>query len=416
MRRRREGRLVAGVAGGLADHLGLDPVYVRVAFAVLTGFGFFGPILYAGYWIAVPQEGSPDRDAPAGLAAAARRGLRLLPDGDRGEPVGQLFALLSVALGLVLLLAQTGLGVPGAVLWPALAVAAGLGVLWRQADEAELARGRAGADGAAGAGRSRRLLAVARFAGGALLVALGLASFVFFSGGAAAGRGLLAGAVVVGGAALIAGPWLLRVWRSLAEERAGRIRSQAHADLAAHLHDSVLQTLALIQRQAGDPREVVRLARSQERDLRVFLYGDPGAAGTTGSDGAEADGATLAVGLRRVAAQVEEAHRVPVEVVTVGDMPLDGAGRALLAAAREAMVNAARHSGAPVVDVYAEVDGAAVTAYVRDRGRGFDPDAVPEDRAGIRHSITGRLARAGGRAVLRARPGEGTEVELRVGG
>jgi signal transduction histidine kinase len=213
---------------------------------------------------------------------------------------------------------------------------------------------------------------------------------------------------VAGGVALIGGPWLLRTWRSLAEERQERIRSQMRADMAAHLHDSVLQTLALIQRQAHDPREVVRLARGQERDLRAFLYRDDPAH--------RAPDETFAAALRRIAGEVEDDHGVPVEVVTVGDRGLDDGTRALLASAREAMANAARHSGAALVDVYAEVDGGAVTAYVRDRGKGFDLGGVPEDRAGVRHSIVGRMERHGGRATVRTAPGEGTEIRLQTGG
>ncbi len=287
------------------------------------------------------------------------------------------------------------------LLWPAVVVAAGLGVVWWQADQAGL---RAAADDEVP--RSRRMLGVARMLAGAVLVAIGLGSFLFLAGGAeAARRGLLGGVVLVAGATLIVGPWLLRLWRSLDDERAERLRSQAHADLAAHLHDSVLQTLALIQRQAHDPREVVRLARGQERDLRTFLYSDRAAAEEV---------STLTAGLRRVAAEIEDQHGFPVEVVTVGDAALDEPRRALLAAAREAMVNAAVHAGT-TVDVYAEVDGETATVYIRDRGPGFDPDAVPEDRAGVRHSIVGRMERHGGRAILRSRPGEGTEVELRLG-
>jgi signal transduction histidine kinase len=213
--------------------------------------------------------------------------------------------------------------------------------------------------------------------------------------------------VVVAGAALIAAPWLLRVWHSLSAERAERIRSQAHADLAAHLHDSVLQTLALIQRQADDPRAVVRLARGQERDLRAFLYAEQ-----VPPDGEE----SMAVALRRVCAEVEESAGVPVELVTVGDRPLDEARGALVAAAREAMVNAAKHAGTARVDVYAEVDDGGASVFVRDRGVGFDPAAVPDDRAGIRNSIVGRMTRHGGRAEIRSAPGGGTEVELRLPG
>jgi signal transduction histidine kinase/phage shock protein PspC (stress-responsive transcriptional regulator) len=435
-RRRREDRLVAGVASGLADHLGLDPLKVRIAFAVLAGFGGFGVLLYGGYWLFVPQAGAVDTEAPAGLRAASRLGLRSVPARvfDEQQPI-QLVALLALALGAVLLGQRTGLGVPGFLLWPALAVGAGLAVLWRQADEADAARadaaraGAAGADAAdgsraggadaavaegdpAGAGstygltRARRVFGAARFAGGVTLVALGLASFLFFSSDAAsAARGLSGGAIVVVGAALIAGPWLLRIWQSLSDERAERIRSQAHADLAAHLHDSVLQTLALIQRQAHDPRAVIRLARGQERDLRTFLYAEASL-----PDGA----ASVAAALREVAGEVEESAGVPVEVVTVGDGPVDEARGALVAAAREAILNAAKHAGTARIDVYAEVDATGVSVFVRDRGVGFDPAGVSDDRAGIRNSIVGRMARHGGRAEIRSAPGTGTEVELRL--
>ncbi len=420
-RRRRDGRLIAGVAGGLADHLHLNPLPVRIGFAALTGFGGFGVLLYGAYWMFVPQQAPAGAAPPAGLAAATRRGFRLLPGNrDADEPLGQLLALVTVALGGLLLLAQTELGLSPIIAWPAVAVAAGLGVLWRQADDADAAQAAppVGVDPVATADRTRRhrRLALARFAAGAVLVALGVASFLLFSGGITAlGRGLVGGAVVAGGAALIAGPWLLRVGRSLAAERAARVRSELHADMAAHLHDSVLQTLALIQRQAADPREVVRLARGQERDLRAFLYSEasPAAAPDVVGEGAPA---TLAGALRRAAAEVEDTLRIPVEVVTVADIVLDEGGWALLGAAREAMVNAAKHAGADVVDVYAEVEGAMVTVYIRDRGRGFDPDAVPEDRAGVRHSILGRMARHGGRAVVRSRAGEGTEITLILGG
>lgn len=408
-RRSREERLVAGVAGGLAEHLRLNPLHVRIAFACLTGIAGFGVVLYGAFWVLIPQAETGAAAEPPGLAAASRRGLRRLPvRGPEPESIGQLVALLAVALGAVLALQQTGLGVSEVVLWPALAVVAGLAVVWWQVDEADRSRAD---DARAEAPRRRRVSVVLRYLAGAVLVGLGLASFLLLAGGAdAARRGVFGGAVLVGGAALIVGPWLLRTWRSLAAERAERMRSQMHADLAAHLHDSVLQTLALIQRQAHDPREVTRLARGQERDLRAFLYGET----TLSGGGALGGGESLAAELRRVAAEVEDQHGFPVEVVTVGDVPLDEQRRALLAAAREAMVNAAVHAGT-TVDVYAEVDGEAATVYVRDRGPGFDPDAVPEDRAGVRHSIVGRMERHGGRAILRSRPGEGTEVELRLG-
>jgi signal transduction histidine kinase len=192
----------------------------------------------------------------------------------------------------------------------------------------------------------------------------------------------------------------VRLLRSLAAEREERIRSQARAEMGAHLHDSVLQTLALVQKRAEDPRAVAALARTQERELRAWLAGREG-----GHDG-------LAAALEAAAGDVERAHGVAVEVVVVGDRELDARGEALVAAAREAMVNAAKFGGGSTVDVFAETDERELQVFVRDRGPGFDPDAVPADRRGVRESIVGRMARHGGRAVIRSAPGSGTEVEL----
>nr|MBA2464280.1 ATP-binding protein [Nocardioidaceae bacterium] len=187
----------------------------------------------------------------------------------------------------------------------------------------------------------------------------------------------------------------------LSEERASRVRTEERADMAAHLHDSVLQTLALIQKHADDGRTVATLARAQERDLRGWLYGDQ-----------REDPTTLAGALRAAAAEVEDGFGVPIEVVTVGDTAASDRLRPLVLAAREAMVNAARHSTADQVDVYAESDGRRCEVFVRDRGRGFDLGAVPEDRLGVRNSIEDRMRRHGGQAVIRTAPGEGTEVKL----
>jgi signal transduction histidine kinase len=214
---------------------------------------------------------------------------------------------------------------------------------------------------------------------------------------------VVAGVLGVLGLAITLGPWLVRLVADLSEERAARIRSQERADVAAHLHDSVLQTLALIQKSAADPAQVARLARAQERDLRHWMYGDPGAAGQE---------PTLAAALRSTAGEVEDSHGVPVEVVTVGDAPVTEELRPLVAAAREAMVNAAKHAAAERVDVYAEVAGRSVELFVRDRGQGFDPSAVPADRLGVRNSIVNRMERHGGSATVRSAPGEGTEVRL----
>jgi signal transduction histidine kinase len=201
---------------------------------------------------------------------------------------------------------------------------------------------------------------------------------------------------------VVAGPWLYRLVRELADERAERIRSQERADLAAHVHDSVLQTLTLIQRRSDDPREVVRLARAEERALRQWLY-QPAAVRTD----------SVSAALDRLAAEVEDDHGVALDVVCVGDASVDERLEALLQAAREAMVNAAKYAAAEgPVSVYAEVEPHEVSVYVRDRGPGFAVAAIPADRMGVRESIIGRVERAGGRAEVRTSPGEGCEVRL----
>jgi signal transduction histidine kinase len=220
---------------------------------------------------------------------------------------------------------------------------------------------------------------------------------------------LIAGALFVAIMAavlgLVVGPMVVRLASSLSWERSARIREQERAEVAAHLHDSVLQTLALIQKRAGDPREVAGLARRQERELRSWLLARPG----------EAEQDTVVGALERAAAEVEELHRVPIEVVTVGDAPLNGELEALVQAAGEAMRNAAKFAGSERVDLYAEVEAERVEVFVRDRGVGFDPELIPQDRRGVRDSIIARMERHGGRAAVRSRAGEGTEVELAMG-
>jgi signal transduction histidine kinase len=251
---------------------------------------------------------------------------------------------------------------------------------------------------------------------GALLVIVGIGTFVAQRVQADQVRQVfIATAVILTGVAVIATPWLLRLWQDLDTERRERVRSEERAELAAHVHDSVLHTLTLIQRNAHDPREVARLARSQERELRTWLY----------APRADPD-EMFAAAVQKIAGEVEDHHGVPVEVVCVGDCALseprgDSGDRmaggdmrlvAVLQAAREAMVNAAKYSGAGSVSVYAEVEGDSVEIFVRDRGKGFDIDAIPTDRMGVRGSIIGRMERNGGTATIRTAPGEGTEVRL----
>lgn len=260
-----------------------------------------------------------------------------------------------------------------------------------------------------------RPAAIVRTLVGGGLVLAGMAGYLAANNELRQAReGLLAIAVVVGGLALISGPWWFRLVGDLTAERRARIRAQERAEVAAHVHDSVLQTLALIQKSADDPREVARLARGQERELRAWLYrANPSGQPDRLGPGRLGSG-RLGAALEAAAAEVEEQYGTPIEVVVVGDHLVDERLSGLLQAAREAMVNAARHSRARSVAVYAEVEPHRVTVFVRDRGAGFDPDAVSADRLGIRESIVGRMARHGGLARLQTQRREGTEIALEL--
>jgi signal transduction histidine kinase len=240
-------------------------------------------------------------------------------------------------------------------------------------------------------------------AGGVVLAAGGVVLLLATTGQLAAARnGFAATLVILTGVVLVTAPIWRRLLDSRAEERSARVRSEERAAVAAHLHDSVLQTLALIQRHADEPQSVSRLARSQERELRAWLY-DPKVV---------REGGTWAGLVAGMVAEVESDHALIVDPVVVGDAPMDDALAALGAATREALVNAAKHSGATAADLYTEVGPERVSVFVRDRGKGFDPATVPDDRRGLRDSVSGRLTRLGGTAEIRSAPGEGTEVEL----
>jgi signal transduction histidine kinase len=215
--------------------------------------------------------------------------------------------------------------------------------------------------------------------------------------------GVVAVVVVLVAVALVTGPWWIRTVQALSSERGERIRSQERAELAARVHDSVLQTLTLIQRNADDPKAVQRYARRQERNLRELLYRPAAPSGQ------------FSAAVEKQAAEVEDAYGVTIEVVVVGDCALDARTTAVVDAAREAMVNAAKSGGVDEFAVFAEVEPGEVTVFVRDRGVGFELDAVPPNRAGIRESILGRMERVGGHASVRTAPGQGTEVKLSLG-
>jgi signal transduction histidine kinase len=396
LRRSRRDKVVAGVCSGLGRRLGIDPIIVRVCFVAAAVSGGVGFALYGLAWALIPLEGSSES-----VADRVRSG--------RGSWETALGAGLLV-LSALLVFRELGLWFSDAIVWPVVLAAAGAAVIWRQSAAGASQSPLVAADRAAPPRPRARAAVLPTLGAGALgRAALGAAlvmgaAILFLQANDALGRGrdvALAVVVIVIGLGLILAPWWLRLWRALSSERAERIRSQERAAVAAHLHDSVLQTLTLIQRRAGDPQTVAGLARSQERELRAWLQGK-----------SDADGdLTLAGALEAAAADVEDAHGVTVEVVVVGDCALDERTEAVVGAAREALVNAAKFAAAAPISLYAEVSGDRVQAFVRDRGPGFDPQVVPADRHGLRESILGRMERNGGHAAVHAN-GSGTEIEL----
>jgi signal transduction histidine kinase len=376
--RSARGRLAGGIARGLSLHLGVSVWLVRLLFIEFSWLGGVGAFAYGLFWLLVPLRVVPPQEQ-----APPRPGVRRV-------------LLLVAALGVLVLF-----GLPPMVMprnWhtvlPLVAVGLGLAVLWRQADDAQRADPESS--------RSSRSGDLAR-AGLGAAVALGglLALTKTHTSWTEAGRTLLAALALLVGAVLIGLPFFLRVLRDLAHERNERVRSQERAEVAAMMHDSVLHTLTLIQRSPDDPGRVARLARAQERELREWLYGERKTAAES-----------FAEALRDAAAEVEDRHGVRLDVVTVGDAPVDAQLEACVAAAREAMVNAAKYAADAPISVYAEVSEERVEVFVKDRGPGFDLDAVAPDRMGVRESIVGRMRRHGGKAQIRTAPGEGTEVRL----
>ncbi|GAA4548199.1 ATP-binding protein [Pseudonocardia xishanensis] len=386
--RRRSGRLVSGVAGGVADHLGIDVLWVRAAFVVLAAANGAGVLAYGLLWVFVRQEASDVT--------------RVVSAKERQQAMG--LAALGIGIGLVGAALQNQ--VIGWIVGPLGVAAIGAAVVWREADEAQRRRWTTGArTGILGGGRN----AVLRIGAGGVFVAAGIT--VFLLGNLNLGQiqfGVLAVLATLVGVGVLTVPWWVRLARDFGEERRERIVTAERAEIAAHLHDSVLQTLALIQKQSTDPREVQRLARGQERELRNWLYGPQGYGRGSGPGIDE----SISSALQTAAAEVEDTYAITVNPVIVGDRPLDDALRALVLASREAMVNAAKHAGVDEVSVYVEVEAGEVNVFVKDRGTGFDPEAVPEDRHGLADSVHGRMDRHGGTVRLRSTPGEGTEVHL----
>jgi signal transduction histidine kinase/phage shock protein PspC (stress-responsive transcriptional regulator) len=412
---RRDSRkaVLGGVCAGFARWLGIDPIIPRVGMVVVAiGSSGAAAVGYLIAWALMPS----DAGEPARRERRGRKG---------GWRIAGGVALLVISALLVF--RQLDIWWSDAVVWPLALAAFGVALLWtltrQQAEEEEESEAEAdtgvrdaatrpmsadlwagGPDEPGGWWRAKRASGV----GFGVALVLGAALLFLWAVGAlnAVSDVALAALVVAVAIGLISAPFWWGMARRLGAERMARARSQERAEVAAHLHDSVLQTLALMQKRAGEPDEVAKLARRQERELRTWLAsGEPARPSER-----------LADALRAAAEDVEETHGAPVDAIVVGDAPLDERSEALVAAAREALTNAAKFaSEAGPVHLYAEIDNGAARVFIDDRGPGFDPDAVPGDRRGVRESIIGRMKRHGGRAEIRSGPGEGTEVELSIG-
>ena len=391
LERSRSDRMVGGVAGGIGRHIGVHPNIVRLGFIGLSFAFGFGLVVYLLTWLLAPLE-------PATV------GVERPPRTVRIPARNQLLGIGLVAGGLIVLMWISGLWFGGAPGWPVVLAAIGFAILWARRTDDGRERWTLSSLGNPLESVMAGGISLPRLAMGSLLILAGMAVFLATNTSlAAAGNMLLAMIVAIGGAALLAGPWVWSMGRQLVEERSSRVRSEARAEMAAHLHDSVLQTLALIQR-AKVPREMASLARTQERELRAWLYGRA----------PELAGVRLRDAIDSMAGRIERQHQVSVEAVVVGDAELDDRLRALVNACAEAVANAARHSGSTAISVYVEVETDTVSAFVRDQGSGFDPDVVPPDRRGIADSIVGRLERRGGTAYVHSQPGAGTEVVIQL--
>ena len=378
--RSTEQGLVGGVAAGLAHRAGVDPFLIRTAFVVLCLGRGAGILLYLVLWgISAEEKPGP---------VAARSGGR------------QIAAVACITGGLLVLLRESSWWLGDSVVWPLATAALGSTFVWARADESERARWARSAE------RARPWdspAAIVRLVIGFGLVIVATWAVLREYSGIELSRAVVPVTVAVIGLMLALGPWLLRLTNTVTEERTERIRSDERSAISAHLHDSVLQTLAMIQRTESQ-QEVTALARRQERELREWLYGRSIAS----------EEVSVRRAIEVAAARVEETYRLPVETVIVGDAQMNERLRDAVQAASEAMHNAARHSGAPVVSVYAEIEPSLLTVYVRDEGKGFDVAATPNDRRGIADSIVGRVARHGGSTDISSEVGMGTEVKIVV--
>lgn len=371
--RSEDERLLGGVASGIAAEVGVDPIWVRLAFVALFALGGWGALLYlvllGGIALATYNGAGPSAE-PVRKGRSARH---------------RLAGLALITAGLALFFQALG-GLPPGVIWPVGIIGAGVVVALRRTEP--------------GVHASQIV--------GAGVAAVGVFALVQSANVGPSVSPAIVAAAAVAGLFVLSAPWWWRLVTDLDAERQARIRSDERADVAAHLHDSVLQTLTLIQNGlndgSADPQQMAGLARQQERELRNWL--DP--------DRADRSGGSVRGRLDQIASEVEGLYGTPVEVVCVGDVLVDEHIETLLAAGREATMNAARHSGAPRIDLYAEIQVDRVELFVRDTGKGFDLEAISPDRRGLSQSVTGRMERGGGSAVIHTAIGEGTEVELAI--
>jgi signal transduction histidine kinase len=397
IKRSQQDHMLGGVAAGLAERFRVDPTIVRVGCVLVGLLSGIGVAAYVIAWLVLPIAGSSE-----GIISRAARDRR-----------GVLYAIAVVPVLVVVLLVASVVGAAwlGSLSWPLFLSTGGLILVWRNAEPEErrfldgllrpMLEFPSRSDRSWSGLATRILIGVVLVGGGVAALAVGHPEHAIL-------RPLAGVILVIGGIFALFGPWWLRLAQDLSAERQARVRAEERADVAAHVHDSVLQTLALIQRRADQPQQVVSLARAQERELRSWLFG------SATRDGTHRQTESLSDALSRIQHEIEELHAMPVEIVTVGDCELDADLDALVQATREATLNAAKWSGAPLVSIFAECETKAVSIFVRDRGRGFDPDSVSADRAGIAESIRGRMQRGGGVALIRSEPGEGTEVSLRM--
>lgn len=379
LERHRGGRVVAGVAAGVASHVGLAVKWVRIFFALTSFASGLGVILYALLWVFTPLERSNAQADGASDQAIT------------GADWPRAFYILLAAAGLAGAVMSVALasGAGGTIVFILGIVAVGALVAWQAYDRGVHSAG-----------------SVVALALGIVLVMGGVVAISLLGDTAGTGGIVIAVIATMFGVSLLIVPLIVRLAASLVQERQAKAVADQRAEIASRLHDSVLQTLALIQKRAGDAEEVARLARGQERELRAWLFDSEDKA-------SERTSATVFSAITKAAGEVEDLFSVTIRPVTVGeDVAFHQDNEAIVLAAREAMVNAGKHSGADVIDVYAEHLAGELTVFVRDRGHGFDPDAVAETRHGVRDSIIARMKRAGGNARLTSAPGEGTEVEL----